>query len=332
MEELSPKNYILPVIEYAKNNYLLIELMITEQCNFYCKHCMYDSGPDKSSDYMGDKILSKVKKQVDLLESLKIPACVNLVGGEPTLNFDKFEYIFKEVSRWNCSLIMSTNSWWIQSDKFTKRFFDIVKEKVGSLEKYEGNNRAKDNKFIAIRLSEDPYHDSQRRIKNLEGRLSDVLFKLNLPKITKDFRWIRTEYQDVRELGQKVIIFPNGRGQNVSTLKEFLNKNNLPEKFCFCDNAFSSVHYLPSGEIADGCGHGSIYNFGTVDDNILFIMAIILKYKEERFQNAEIYNCYNCRKMVQKWKMDRLENVRTEFSMFNTMNYEEFMKELNNDK
>jgi hypothetical protein len=276
---------------------------------------------------MSDNILLKVKKQVDFLEEMGIPTCVNLVGGEPTLNFDKFEYIFKEVSNWNCSLIMSTNGWWIQSDKFTKRFFDIVKNKVISLENYEGN-RAKDNKLIAIRLSEDPYHDSQRRIKNLEGRLSDVLFELNLPKVTRDFRWIRTEYQDVRDLGQKVIIFPNGRGKNVSTLKQFLNKNNLPERYCFADCAFSSVHYLPNGEIADGCGRGSVYNFGTVDDNILFIMAMILKYKEERFQNAEIYNCYNCRKMVQKWKMDRLENVRTEFSMFNTMNYKEFMNAL----
>jgi hypothetical protein len=288
---------------------------------------MYDCGPDKPSDYMSDNILLKVKKQVDFLEEMGIPTCVNLVGGEPTLNFDKFEYIFKEVSNWNCSLIMSTNGWWIQSDKFTKRFFDIVKNKVISLENYEGN-RAKDNKLIAIRLSEDPYHDSQRRIKNLEGRLSDVLFELNLPKVTRDFRWIRTEYQDVRDLGQKVIIFPNGRGKDVSTLKEFLNKNNLPERYCFVDCAFSSIHYLPNGEIADGCGHGSIYNFGTVNDNILFIMAMILKYKEERYNSPEIYNCHNCQEMVQKWKTNRLDDVRTEFSMFNTKNYEEFMKNL----
>jgi MoaA/NifB/PqqE/SkfB family radical SAM enzyme len=327
MEELSQKKYIQTIINQNKNYFTYVHLLLTEQCNFYCEHCMYDCGPNKPSDYMSDDVLYKVKQQVDFLTKFKIPVVLNLIGGEPTLNFDKFEHIFKETSKWDCSLVMTSNAWWIQSEKLTKRFFNIVKDKVISLEKTD-KERVTSNRFFNIRLSTDSYHDKQRKIKDLEGRLFDIINQLNLPKVTKEFRWISTQNQDYMDLGQTSVIWPNGRGRKESALKQYLRKCNLPERTCFCDNSFAQIHYLPNGEIADACGRGSIYNFGTIDDNILFIMGLILKYKEERFYGIKDYNCYNCREMVRKWKMDRLEDVRTRFSKFNTMDYEEFIHAL----
>jgi organic radical activating enzyme len=327
------------VLESYQKNHAYIHLLLTEQCNYKCGHCMYDCGPDKSSLYMSDDILQKAKKQIKFLNSCNIPVVVNLIGGEPTLNFNEFERIFKEVSTWDCSLVSTTNAWWIDNDELVNRFFDIIGSKVNSLRLYKqekGFNRVLVNKFINIRISTDEYHSKQQKIENLDDKLiwifnnSKKFKELNLPIPDKDFRWITTQSQDIKDLNQAQIVFPNGRGKNKSTLNEFFKKNKISGNFCFSDNPLAQIHYNPNGVVMDGCGRGSIYDFGSVNDNILYLAGIIWRYKLNRYYLLEKkYNCYNCRDMVKNWKKDNLIKVREEFSKFNTMDYDKFMKEIN---
>jgi len=323
-------DYINGIVEEFKkrNATVLIELLITRKCNYRCKHCMYNCSPDDSPIYMSDEILAKVKKQIDFLNNIGLPTCINLVGGEPTINFSKFEHIFKEVETWDTFITIGTNAWWLDKPILVDRFFKLVSKRV-------------QEKRVIVRLSEDDFHVKERVIKSLDNKLQEIfsegiLEKYNLDKPAVGYEWIydQSVYNNNHYPGVPYWVFPNGRGATCGNHNylDFKKSCGLGEKDNCCLRNYPSgiqIHYDPLGNIYDACGQGSIYDFGTVDDNILFIASIIYKYKNWRhFDSGLQYDCYNCRKMVQDWKKDNLEKARKEFRKFNTMDYNKFMKEL----
>ena len=323
-------DYIIGILEDCRKNNktVLIELLITRKCNYRCNHCMYNCSPDDSSIYMSDETLGKVKQQIDFLNKMGLPTCINLIGGEPTINFSKFEHIFREVETWDTYITIGTNAWWLDKPTLVDRFFALV------------SKRAQEKRII-IRLSEDDFHVKERTIKSLDNKLQEIfatgiLEKYNLDYSPSEYDWIydQSVYNSKHFPDVPYWVFPNGRGATCGNYNyQDLKKGyGLKESDNFCLRNYPSgfqIHYDPLGNIYDGCGQGSIYDFGTVDDNILFIASIMWRYKEWRhFWSGKQYDCYNCRAMVQEWKNKYLVDTREEFSKFNTMNYDKFMMEL----
>jgi hypothetical protein len=321
------------LLDIIKNNRLNIELLITRKCNLFCEHCMYDCGPKESADYMSDEVLAKIKKQVEFLSELDLPLIVNIVGGEPTINMSKFEHIFNEIASWNVSVSMSTNGWWLRSKEATKRFLKIVSKFAPR----DGNaNNKWGKKAYIIRISDDPYHQKQRVIKDIDVALDNIFDDIELinecnsplPDITDP--WIFRQKWDAGFY----YVAPNGRGKSVTNFDEWMTYFPYYQKtgnYCSRDliwepPSLESVHYEPDGLVSDACGLGSWYDFGTVDDNILFIIELIRQYKLDRYYSGKKYTCKNCREMVQSWKLENLEKYRKQYSLLNTFDVEKFSR------
>lgn len=313
-------------IEKLAGRAVVIELLITRKCCYHCAHCMYDCGPKESQEYMSDEVLNKVKKQVNFLRELHANVAVNLVGGEPTINFEKFSHILQEVATWNVNLTMTTNGWWLKSKKNIERFFAIVAPYANPDGKshYYPNNR---NGFL-IRISDDPFHEKERNI-NILQKLYEIFndqelldkYKIPVPDTKEPWLWkqIHTD--------KTYYISPNGRGRDVTNIEDWIKRFGNDGNFCFKNfSTLENIHYEPDGSISDTCGFGSMYDFGTVDDNIVFIMCIIWAYKGARWNNRfeNKFTCLNCREMVKEWKDKYLKPARKYLSGLNTMDVEQF--------
>lgn len=317
-------------------NSILIELFLTNYCTYNCRHCMYNSGSNQSKEYMSDEILSKVKKQVYFLKEINTHVSVNLIGGEPTADFDKFAHILREVKSWDVSISISTNGWWLSSQKNIERFFEIVSPYANKDGKsyFNINNYGVNNGFT-IRISDDPFHYERRKVKDITYALSEIFSdkklweKYKMPFPNPQDPWIWRQFLLYDETGSdSYYISPNGRGRNVTNIKEWMNKYSRDGNFCFSNfNRIENIHYQVDGSITDTCGFGSVYDFGTVDDNIVYILELIWQYKKDRWQNKDNQNfgCWNCQEMVQTWKEKNLEKYKETFFSINTMNIEEWL-------
>ena len=313
---------------------ILIELFLTRYCTYNCKHCMYDCGIHESKGYMSDEVLAKVKKQVDFLKEINMHVFINLVGGEPTTNFDKFSHILKEVKSWNVSISMSTNGWWLSSRKNIERFFDIVVPYVSKDGKSHWNS-GEYNGFT-IRISDDPFHEEQRKVKNIQDALNNIfsdyelMSKYNIPIPDPGDPWLWRQFLLYDSTGfDSYYIAPNGRGKNVTNIKQWMEKYSKDGNYCSYNfNRMENIHYELDGHISDTCGFGSIYDFGTADDNIVYILELIWQYKKDRWQNKDnqAFGCWNCREMVQEWKSKSLEKYQQLFSSLNTMDIDQWLK------
>jgi len=279
-----------------------IELLITKQCNLACGHCMYSCDMNQPSGYMSEEVLAGVKRQVDMLEQLGIYSEINIIGGEPTLNLNEFERVFNTVSSWGTKVQISTNGWWLNSDKNTKRFLDIVSPRIPK------NGLRKD---FVVRISSDMFHVERKESlawKDSLQRLSELRQTDNPADLYSSQYWMFIQPNFTNN-----IIFANGRGREQS---------NLPKDISFCLWPLDPrIHYNPWGNIEDVCGNGSIYDFGTVDDNMLFIVKLIYEYREwrsKKFKKGRLFTCYDCRESVQEWKDLFLESKREEFAELNT--------------
>lgn len=313
------------------DRFIMMELFCTRYCTYNCEHCMYDCGPHESKEYMSDEILAKVKKQVDFLKQLEAFPIINLIGGEPTINLNKFEHILKQVATWNVGIMMTTNGWWLNSRKSTERFLKIVSPYAY----IDGKSRRyKFPIFFDIRISDDEAHYKKRKVKDIQQSLNEIfsdtkfLSDNNIPVPDKEDPWIWKQQHFLIDGLTTNYIAPNGRGRNVTNIDEHIKRYSKDGNYCHKNfNAIESIHYEPDGKISDTCGYGSMYDFGTVDDNLIFILELIWEYKKERWQNRENQNftCWNCREMVHKWKEENLEKYRAFLSPINTMNIDKFI-------
>jgi organic radical activating enzyme len=305
---------------YLKNG-ILIEQFLTKKCNFECAHCMYNCSPRSSNDFVSDVELSKLKKQVDFLQSLGIHVTINLLGGEPTLFFDKLKHVVDLVASWNVGISMPTNGWWLEKEKNTDRFFDIFEKHLAY------NNSRKDSNNgngLCIWISSEKYH-SQFQKGNNNKQYFDNLFN------SKKYRYLLPDYEKPwifwQILGDNYYINPKGRGEGISNALQYIQRYEY-ENSNFCWNEFNfyalkatsqtdNIHYELDGSISDTCMFGSDYRgIGNVDDNILYVIALLNKYRVWR-QHIGGYNCYNCRTMFERWMKEEMPKAKEELIGFN---------------
>ena len=113
---------------------MVLALMITEQCNFHCGHCMVDSTNEFSC--VSNEIIEK------WFGMLKIghPDAVYLLGGEPLLHMDVVEKIVERTKKYCENITIFTNGSFLLNER--KR------------EQVEAMN-------VTIRISSDRYHRMQ---------------------------------------------------------------------------------------------------------------------------------------------------------------------------
>jgi organic radical activating enzyme len=299
-------------LDIIRQRAVTIEVFVTRKCSFHCNYCMYDCGPKESNDYITDEMLYKIKRQCDFLVSKGVKVVINLTGGEPTINFNKFEHILEIVSSWDVDMMLTTNAWWLNSKKNTYRFFEVVSKYAHCSGQ---SNYYRFEHGLLIRLTNDPEHDKERGIvlEEVYNNLFDdfdMVEKYNIPIPAKEHPWIFYFPYD-----ERYFISPNGRGKSIA---------DTDIKFCHRDiNEIPSIHYELNGKISDICGFGSLYDFGTVEDNIIVIMIIIRIYQTQRYNNRESkpYSCWNCREDVKEWKDTNLFQWREALKEYNNFDW-----------
>lgn len=132
---------------------VVINLLLTKQCNFSCGHCMFRAGPQQPKDYMSNDDLEAITSYANILKTAGFDVTLNLVGGEPSLNLEEFERCLIQIAyRLNptINLEMTTNGWWLRSWAKTKRFMQAL-------------TNARIHEHIQIRISDSPFHDPFRK-------------------------------------------------------------------------------------------------------------------------------------------------------------------------
>jgi hypothetical protein len=171
-EQFQPIDKLLRLM----HDHIVVNLWLTEQCNFECGHCFYMMSPRSPKGYMSDEMLAKLRGFVlTLREKYRANVDVNLIGGEPTLNLKEFKRCLDYVMQWQndtslggISFEMTTNGWWLSKPKWTVEFFEAVLPHVA--EEYGDG--------LIIRVSDDSYHMpfrpgflKNKRVKPVLGEL-----------------------------------------------------------------------------------------------------------------------------------------------------------------
>lgn len=349
-------------LEKYKEDGVTISLLLTEACTFACRHCMYDCSPKSNPFYMGDDVLCKIKRQVDLLQELEIRVAINLIGGEPTMDMAKFAHVLNIVGRWPVDIEMTTNGWWLTADDATKCFMEIMAPYVdpsGSSECLETGER------VSVRISNDPYHNEFRpdylkgaavpyyargQGDRLHTALENVweggaLFAEGVcicPECEKELPSgycedcdVDGEYQEADEYtvyapppdsGDPWIYvepyYTNAAG--ITPNGRGVDVSRMSDSGHKGSGGVTILTYLPDGRLMDVCGRGSWCEFGTADDSPIFLAEVT----KEFFRQREGGNgCWDCRSQADIWRTDHLEETRKAKAHLNTFDAEELLEQ-----
>jgi hypothetical protein len=316
---------------------ITINLLCTMQCNFECDHCMYFCSPQRDSKYMSNSVLSDIKEQVNYLQSLDLSVSVNLIGGEPTLNFREFERILNEVTRWEVGIEMTTNGWFLKSAGSTRRFLEIVQPYIDNDGEGLGGYNNQHGLSFSVRISNDEYHTPFRKF-NVESALKNIWESCSDdPVLYKETPICATCYEEITDWNEPT---PCCDSYIEYDYEEYFNQR-IPEP---CDgdpwiytestkyNQGSSgviaigrarhwgrinhsykngcyymtdkLTYTPKGVLTDFCCKGSWMERGTVKDNPIILLMLCSKFKKD---NQDYLSCSECRSLCQEWTDDTQE-------------------------
>ena len=127
-------------------NIFNLGLIITENCNLRCGHCMRGHYSNSS---MSDEVIDATLDQITSIGVLSI------CGGEPLLALDQMEKIFKRIKRNN--IWVDEVNVTINGTIYSDRFLSLVSSMDGYL--HVINNTKK--QLFHITISNDQYHDQE---------------------------------------------------------------------------------------------------------------------------------------------------------------------------
>ena len=302
---------------------IYLEQFITKKCNWACRHCMYNCSQESSGNFIDEDQLSKLKTQADFLKSIGFKVIINLLGGEPTLYFNKLQYVLDVISSWGVTITMPTNGWWLENEKSQNKFFDTFKNYVApngsGVESNNGNG-------LFVQISDDQYHREWKSEYNNESNFQQI-FENNTDKIPSphsQYPWIRWKH-----LLDNYYVNPQGRGKNVSNAEFYIDKLGKSGSLCYAEynkNLYSeySAHYELDGKISGSCPFGNKRNnFGSIEDNVIFIMLIEKSFRD--FRKNQVYNCLNCNDLFDNWYKKYYNDVYEYYEKLNTLDVYEFI-------
>lgn len=225
-----------------------VGLMITERCNLQCDHCMFScTGKGQDMSYAVAKKTGAFIRFNDIYD-------VNIYGGEPFLNIELFDMVWKEVYDETQHMFISTNGTFLCFKKKREYFYKIL-------------NQLKNNRECSgIRISDTIYHQ-QCRTERQEQWLKRLRWYMNDPWTWWDdqgfdeYTCVENPFED---LGEETLY--------IDTLKQTLMnpsgralKNGLDNgRECYCplttedvDDYFNSdelhINVRPNGDITLCC-------------------------------------------------------------------------------
>lgn len=134
---------------------VLVNILVTEKCNFSCAHCAIRASPRSPSTCTTPEELRDI---LEFAHSI-VGRCVrvNFVGGEPTLKPDVLRSLLEVVDADGAPMEMTSNGWWLREPN---AFCSVMRV----LAPYLADER------LTLRISSSSWHDVFR--KEEEGMLS----------------------------------------------------------------------------------------------------------------------------------------------------------------
>lgn len=312
-----------------KEDKVVVNLMLTNKCNFECAHCFYECSPKLQEGYMSADTLDKARVFIETLLNADIQVSVNFIGGEPTLNMKEFERCLNYMGGLQgdgCEFQMTTNGWWLKKEESTRRFFSIIAPYIDTESPEYG---------MTIRISQDRFHDEFRpnwlHGAKLQNRLNSV-WEMDDPYFsifTKE-KWMcnecgeegtgceyecpECESEDIyidEEILLPLIESPQDCFPWIYV--ERLSDNNTDESYVIPQGRGSNVGYndagggkghctkgvitfRSTGVLSDICCRGSNCPMGTVDDDPFVLLEMARRFGEEAKPN-----CFECRNQWKNW-------------------------------
>jgi hypothetical protein len=94
----------------------VLSLFISNQCNFFCKHCCTGSGPEKTPQ-IDDELLGKILAQSERRKEIR---AIHVSGGEPFLQLRALIKLSRHAERTRVLLGVNTNGFWIRSSRLRR--------------------------------------------------------------------------------------------------------------------------------------------------------------------------------------------------------------------
>ena len=141
---------------------MILALMISNQCNFHCGHCMVES--THKFNLISQEITERF---LDILSDNKADS-VYIIGGEPTLHMDYVESLIDRIRKYCEDIVIFTNgsfllkpalverikSWnvriRISNDRYHRKFWSTELEKLILNSKYQVEERSDDYEMIPV--------------------------------------------------------------------------------------------------------------------------------------------------------------------------------------
>lgn len=245
-----------------------LDLNVTNECNFRCKHCAFDSGCSKMPQMPLEKIIDILKETKDL-GGRKI----DITGGEAMIRKDIFS-IIKSAKSIGYKIELVSNGYLLTSDKL-KHLKEIGLDSIAI--SLDGSNYETYSKIrkTSRGIYEKVMENIQSAIRLFPTKINTTVINSNLKDIPNITRWCVEN--DIHEHGLYYFT-PVGRGRDISEeivepliwlefirkkLKKFINSRlkislEIPfieaEKYrdefgCLASNERSHLQILPNGNV-----------------------------------------------------------------------------------
>ena len=245
-----------------KVNIQNLAMIITDNCNLKCEHCLRGK---KEYNNMSREIVETILSQVRFIDNLY------LCGGEITLNINTVDYIFKYII--NNNIILNEVNAIINGTIFNERLLTSLNyinhyiSKVSTVDK---------QKSVNFYISSDEYHKSELERLNLYKNYLENIKKYQL---SKHFSGLYNLPDQLIREGKAINLEKNKTSRlHPSTIYiTYVDENNRFNRNAFCKigptlcvNTFGLITELNASIFSQN----ELYNYGNVMDSTIEKIAL----------------------------------------------------------
>lgn len=284
-----------------ENNFLSLDINITNKCNMRCKYC-FEHGNFEEVDATDESILEIIYKIKDYMQDSNVELSLSLWGGEPSLRTKLINKIYNELKEFNITYFLYTNGL-----NISKEFENFLKNETVSFQiSYDGKIVGDKNRIDVKGES-----TSDKVLENIK-KLSKYNMSIKSTLNYSDIPYLFETYKEFVELNKKYnIIYSPSFNKDVELSDELYNELNkqieLIMKYSLDNklNAFDGFEIIPDGRMQCAAGKSLFF----IDQNGDILTCHGCKYSK----NKKDFNIINILK-DDKW-YKALENYKIEYKI-----------------
>jgi MoaA/NifB/PqqE/SkfB family radical SAM enzyme len=221
-----------------------ITILYSYKCNFQCKHCSVNAGP-QYGEILPISYIEKTIKEASETASIQV---VVATGGEPTLFPNHLEFLIRAASDLGLVTRLVTNAWWARTQERARA--SVRKWASLGLEELNVSYDDFHAEFLSMYGGENNVLNAVKAALEEGLRVAIAVTKTLSSKITGEY--IRERLGDLSSdvLITEDFISPTSKA---SALYDKVSMRAPPVGGCTYAGAEISVH--PNGDIAFCCGH-----------------------------------------------------------------------------